>query len=58
WRDEEAIARWRNHLQHRQVQRRGRGGVFADYRLRVAEIVRDYGPRDRAEAPVDSVTLA
>jgi heme-degrading monooxygenase HmoA len=58
WRDEEAIARWRNHLEHRLVQRKGRGGVFADYRLRVAQVVRDYGPRDCAGAPADSAALA
>ena len=58
WRDEDAIARWRNHLDHRRVQRKGRGSVFADYRLRVAQVVRDYGPRNRAEAPADSAALA
>ena len=58
WRDEEAIARWRNHLDHRRVQRMGRGGVFADYRLRVAQVVRDYGPGERAQAPADSEALA
>ena len=54
WRDDASVARWRNHLDHRRVQALGRGGLFADYRLRVAQVVRDYGPRDRAEAPVDS----
>ena len=57
WRDDEAVARWRNHLEHRRVQKLGRGGVFADYRLRVAEVVRDYGPRNRAEAPSDSANV-
>jgi heme-degrading monooxygenase HmoA len=54
WRDEEAVARWRNLPQHRQVQRDGRGGIFADYRLRVASVVRDYGMFDRDEVPADS----
>jgi heme-degrading monooxygenase HmoA len=53
WRDEAAIARWRGHLDHRRAQALGRGGMFADYRLRVAEVVRDYGPNDRAGAPAD-----
>ncbi len=53
WRDEAALTAWRNHLRHRQAQALGRGGLFADYRLRVAEVVRDYGPRHRAEAPAD-----
>ena len=55
WRDEEAVARWRNHAQHRATQSAGRAGVFADYRLRVATVVRDYDMRDRREqAPDDS----
>ena len=58
WRDDESIARWRNHLDHRRAQSAGRGGIFSDYRLRVAEVVRDYGPHARAEAPRDSEALA
>jgi len=54
WRDEAAIAAWRNLPAHRATQARGRAGVFADYRLRIAEVVRDYGLKDRAEAPADS----
>jgi heme-degrading monooxygenase HmoA len=42
WRDEAAIAQWRAHEQHRLAQHRGRTELFAAYRLRVAEIVRDY----------------
>ena len=53
WRDDESIARWRKHLDHRHAQALGRSGWFKDYRLRVAEVVRDYGPQDRAEAPLD-----
>ncbi len=55
WRDEAAVAAWRNHAGHRLAQAAGRGGIFADYRLRVAGVIRDYGPRDRAEAPADAV---
>ena len=54
WRDEAAVARWRNHVQHRATQAAGRSGVFRDYRLRVAGVVRDYGMTERAEAPSDS----
>ena len=57
WRDEDAVKRWRNLEQHRLAQARGRSGVFADYRLRVAEVVRDYGMHQRAEAPQDSRTV-
>ena len=51
WRDEKAVARWRRHEQHRDAQRAGRGGIFKNYRLRVAAVVRDYGLEDRVEAP-------
>jgi len=54
WRDEAAVARWRCHAAHRATQARGRAGIFADYRLRVAGVIRDYGMADRAEAPADS----
>jgi len=54
WRDEEAVSTWRNHAAHRASQRKGRAGVFADYRLRIAAVNRDYGMTDRAEAPDDS----
>jgi heme-degrading monooxygenase HmoA len=54
WRDEEAVKAWRTLEPHRQAQRAGRNGVFRDYRLRVAHVVRDYGMNERAEAPADS----
>ena len=55
WRDEAAVANWRNHAEHRLAQAAGRAGLFADYRLRVVSVIRDYGPRDRAGAPTDAV---
>jgi heme-degrading monooxygenase HmoA len=54
WRDEDAVRRWRNDPLHRGAQQEGRDAVFADYRLRVATIVRDYGLSERTEAPADS----
>lgn len=54
WRDEEAVRRWRNLPPHRKAQAAGRGGVFRDYRLRVAAVLRDYGLMERSEAPDDS----
>ena len=44
WRDEAAIARWRRHAGHRAAQAKGRGGIFRDYRLRVAEVLQDEDP--------------
>ena len=54
WRDEEAIEAWRNLESHRLAQEKGRGGVFSDYRLRVANVSRDYGMISREQAPSDS----
>lgn len=54
WRDEAAVAQWRNTAEHRAAQAAGRAGVLADYRLRIGAIVRDYGMHERNEAPEDS----
>lgn len=55
WRDEAAVAEWRNQERHRATQAAGRGGIFADYRLRVASVIRDYGmTAGRGQAPEDS----
>ena len=54
WRDEAAVAQWRNVPRHRAAQDAGREFIFADYRLRVAHVVRDYGPNDRDQSPADS----
>lgn len=54
FRDEAAVTAWRNTLEHRAAQAAGRGGIFADYRLRIAAVLRDYGMSVRDEAPADS----
>jgi heme-degrading monooxygenase HmoA len=55
WRDEEAVAAWRRTEEHRDAQAAGRGGLFRDYRLRVASVSRDYGMNEHREAaPADS----
>jgi heme-degrading monooxygenase HmoA len=54
WRDEAAVKQWRNLPSHRAAQSAGRAGIFADYRLRVASVIRDYGMNARDEVPADS----
>ena len=54
FRDEAAVAAWRNKPSHRATQARARAGVFDDYRLRVASVLRDYGKDAREEVPPDS----
>ena len=51
WRDEAAVIRWRMQMEHRGAQAKGRGELFADYRIRVAQVVRDYGMFEREQAP-------
>jgi heme-degrading monooxygenase HmoA len=53
WRDEEAVAAWRRFESHRAAQIMGREKLFADYRLRVADVLRDYGMTARAQIPDD-----
>lgn len=54
WRDEAALAAWRAMGAHRQAQAKGRAEILADYRLRIANVVRDYGMTEREQAPADS----
>lgn len=49
WRDEAAIARWHTHLGHQMAQREGKESVFKDFRIRVAQVVRDYNMADRVK---------
>ena len=57
WRDEECVRKWRNLQKHREAQRQGRGGIFKSYRLRVANVLRDYTRDERGEAPADSLKV-
>jgi heme-degrading monooxygenase HmoA len=54
WRDDEAVKKWRTRSGHRESQKLGRAGIFADYRLRIAAVTRDYDKIDRTEVPDDS----
>ena len=54
FRDEQAIKDWRTLQSHRQAQSKGRENIFANYRIRIAGVIRDYGLNERDEAPQDS----
>ena len=54
WRDEEAVETWRQQAEHRKAQIRGRAEIMADYRLRVAHVLRDYTKNERDQAPADN----
>ncbi len=57
WRDAAAVAQWRRLEQHRAAQSAGRDSVFQDYRLRVTQVLRDYGMTERDQAPADSLAV-
>lgn len=57
WRDEEAVRKWRNVQKHREAQKKGRAGVFSSYRLRIAQVLRDYTMDERGQAPEDSLSF-
>jgi heme-degrading monooxygenase HmoA len=57
FRDEAAVAAWRNVPQHRKSQSKGRAKIFENYRLRIAGVIRDYGMNDREQAPKDSLAV-
>ena len=48
WRDEAAVAAWRGHTGHMAAQALGKSEIFADYRITVAEALRDYGSEGAA----------
>jgi heme-degrading monooxygenase HmoA len=56
FRDQAAVEQWRKLEAHRIAQSVGRAGVFHDYRLRVAAVIRDYSMSDREQAPADSLS--
>lgn len=50
WRDAASIERWRAHEGHRRAQGRGKLELFADYKISVAEITRQYTMTEQAAA--------
>src|SRR4030088_2935978 len=57
FRDEAAVAAWRNVMQHRKAQAKGRAKIFENYRLRIAGVIRDYGMDEREQAPGDRLAV-
>lgn len=43
WTDLESIRRWKAHAEHREAQRAGQRKWYAEYRVRIARVERDYG---------------
>jgi heme-degrading monooxygenase HmoA len=51
WRDEAALTAWRVQEHHHQAQEAGRNDIFTDYRLRIAEVIREEAPGKPAWQP-------
>ena len=54
WENEKAAAEWRNQIHHRSCQKKGHDSLFEEYKISVAEIIREYTREDRERAPEDS----
>ncbi|WP_137132264.1 antibiotic biosynthesis monooxygenase [Rhizobium sp. FY34] len=50
WRDEQAVKAWRQLEAQREAERDGRARIFADCRLRIGHVLRDYGMFERDAA--------
>ena len=54
---EAAVEEWRRLAAPRSAQKAGRETLFRDYRLRVLQVLRDYGKDDRGQVPLDSLEV-
>ena len=43
WEDEAAVTAWRSHSEHRMAQKEGKDGLFSEYVITVADVIRRYG---------------
>ena len=42
WRDDASVQAWKEQVDHQRAQERGKQEIFADFRIRVTEVKRDY----------------
>jgi len=49
WEDKESITRWKQNMAHTLAQKEGKESIFAYYRIRVAEVIRDYSSIKESE---------
>ncbi len=50
WKDDASVKQWREFDLHRLAQEKGKSEIFADFRIRVAEVLRDY-EMDKSRRP-------
>lgn len=54
WESEEAAEKWRNRASHRTCQKKGHDALFAEYKISVMSVIREYTNEGREQAPQDS----
>ncbi|MCL1124079.1 antibiotic biosynthesis monooxygenase family protein [Shewanella surugensis] len=54
WQDEASVKQWRQYFLHKEAQDRGKKELFQHYRIRVAQVSRDYSIRDRQQALINA----
>lgn len=42
WEDEKSLLNWKKNIDHMAAQSKGRASIFKDYRIRIANVERDY----------------
>ncbi|MGG7447603.1 antibiotic biosynthesis monooxygenase family protein [Kosakonia oryzendophytica] len=47
WRDEAAVLAWKQNVLHQAAQAEGQRAIFSFYRIRVAQVLRDYSSESR-----------
>lgn len=54
WENEDAAAKWRNQIMHRESQQAGHSSLFEKYHITIASVIREYTDKAREQAPQDS----
>lgn len=52
WENEEAVQEWKRNTLHQAAQQEGQQTIFAHYRIRVAQVLREYSSDSRHTAHV------
>ncbi|EAM8335179.1 antibiotic biosynthesis monooxygenase [Salmonella enterica] len=52
WRDDEAVLLWKQNVLHKEAQAEGRKSIFSFYRIRIAQVLRDYSSETKGSAHV------
>jgi heme-degrading monooxygenase HmoA len=48
WESEEAVLEWKKNMRHQAAQKEGQQTIFAHYRIRVANVLREYSSENRS----------